>query len=298
MLFALLGAALVGLSLGLLGSGGSIFTVPILHYGLGQPEKVAVAGSLFVVGSISLLAAVPQARAGRVDWRMALAFGLPGVVGTWLGAALSRWVPGPVQLGLFAVVMLVAAVAMFRPAKARPSDARPRAAWKIGLDGLAVGGLTGLVGVGGGFMIVPALVLLGGLEMHAAVGTSLVIIAAKSFSGFAEYLNVLDELGLTLDWNVLLTFVALGAVGSFAGTQLGSRIPQAALRKAFSGVLAVMAAAILWAELGGSDASGDGPPAPGDETEADQASLDAARSVHPMTVATAAAQGIQNGDPR
>lgn len=264
MLFALLGAALVGLSLGLLGSGGSIFTVPILHYGLGQPEKVAVAGSLFVVGCVSLLAALPQARAGRVDWRMAVVFGIPGVIGTWLGAAASRWVPGPVQLGLFAVVMLVAAVAMFRRPTPRPADAEPRAAWKIGADGLAVGGLTGLVGVGGGFMIVPALVLLGGLEMRTAVGTSLVIIAAKSFSGFAEYLNVLDERGLALDWSVLGTFVGLGALGSFAGTLLGSRIPQAALRKAFSGVLAVMAVAILVAELragaGGSSPAGADPP--------------------------------------
>lgn len=246
MIYAFLGAALVGVSLGLLGSGGSIFTVPILHYALGQPEKVAVAGSLFVVGCVSLLTAIPQARAGQVDWRLAAAFGLPGVVGTWLGAAASRWVPGPVQLALFAVVMLLAAGAMFMRPKS--DSTTRRSAWKIAIDGLSVGILTGLVGVGGGFMIVPALVLLGGLPMHTAIGTSLVIIAAKSFSGFLGYLDVLDELELELDWQVLWIFIVLGILGSLLGTRIGARVSQARLRRVFSAVLVVMAVSILAAE--------------------------------------------------
>ena len=257
MLFALLGALLVGVSLGLLGSGGSIFTVPILHYGLGQSEKVAVAGSLFVVGCVSLLAALPQVRSGRIRWSLVVGFGLPGVAGTWLGAAASRWVPGPVQLGLFALVMLAAAWAMARQPRAHlvedgASAPVHRSPWKIALDGLAVGALTGLVGVGGGFMIVPALVLLGGLEMHAAVATSLVIIALKSASGFAKYTEVLTELDETLDWPVLGIFVGIGSVGSLLGSQLGSRIPQARLKRAFAVLLVVMALGILVTEIASS----------------------------------------------
>jgi uncharacterized membrane protein YfcA len=274
MIFAFLGAALVGVSLGLLGSGGSIFTVPILHYALGQPEKVAVAGSLFVVGCVSLMTAIPQARAGRVDWRLAAAFGLPGVVGTWLGAAASRWVPGPVQLALFALVMLLAAGAMFMRPKSGATTRR--SAWKIAVDGLSVGILTGLVGVGGGFMIVPALVLLGGLPMHTAIGTSLVIIAAKSFSGFLGYLDVLEELQLELDWQVLWIFIALGILGSLIGARIGARVSQARLRRVFSAVLVVMAVSILAAETvsGGEARAETGSERPASDAEASGARTD------------------------
>ena len=246
-----LGALFIGLSLGLLGSGGSIFTVPILHYGLGWEEKAAVAGSLFVVGTVSLAGMLPQARAGRVRWRSVGLFGVPGVVGTWGGAFVSRWVPGPAQLALFAGVMLLAAWFMRRPIE-RAAGSAPRAAWKVVADGLGVGVLTGLVGVGGGFLIVPALVLLGGLPMHTAVGTSLAIIAAKSFAGFLEYRAVLSELGVALDWNALAIFAALGTVGSLTGGRLGSRVPQDLLKTVFSAVLVVLAIAILAVELGGS----------------------------------------------
>ncbi|QDU66108.1 sulfite exporter TauE/SafE family protein [Engelhardtia mirabilis] len=257
MWIAFLGAAIVGISLGLLGSGGSIFTVPILHYGLGQPEKIAVAGSLFVVGTVSLVAALPQAAAGRVRWGTAALFGIPGMVGTVGGAALSRWVPGTVQLGLFALVMLAAAVFMFRSPPASAGPVARRARWKVVIDGLGVGVLTGLVGVGGGFLIVPALVLLGGLEMRAATSTSLVIIAFKSLAGFAEYQRVLDELDLELDWGTLGVFAALGVLGSLLGGRLSTRVPQTALRRGFAGMLVVMAVAILAVELSGSSDAGD-----------------------------------------
>jgi uncharacterized membrane protein YfcA len=255
MIYAFLGAALVGVSLGLLGSGGSIFTVPILHYALGQPEKVAVAGSLFVVGCVSLMTAIPQARAGRVDWRLAAAFGLPGVVGTWLG-------------------MLLAAGAMFMRPKSGATTRR--SAWKIAVDGLSVGILTGLVGVGGGFMIVPALVLLGGLPMHTAIGTSLVIIAAKSFSGFLGYLDVLEELQLELDWQVLWIFIALGILGSLIGARIGARVSQARLRRVFSAVLVVMAVSILAAETvsGGEARAETGSERPASDAEASGARTD------------------------
>ncbi len=188
MVLAWLGALSIGLSLGLLGSGGSILTVPVLVYLVGQDEKVAIAGSLAVVGTIALAGALQYLRSDQVDWRNVGWFGVPGMAGTWLGAMLAAFVPGLVQLALFAVVMLVAAVMMLRGGELKDTVARsPREVWKIALDGLAVGILTGLVGVGGGFLIVPALVLLGGLSMHRAVATSLVIIALKSYSGFIKY---------------------------------------------------------------------------------------------------------------
>lgn len=239
MLAALLGALAIGLSLGLLGSGGSILTVPVLHYLLQQPEQVAIGGSLLVVGLIAAAACVPYAIARQVDWRNVLWFGLPGMLGAWLGASLARWVPGPAQLALFAVVMLVAAWRMLRSAPVATGDHRPHPLAII-VGGAAVGALSGLVGVGGGFLIVPALVLLAGVPMTSAVGTSLAIIAMNSFTGFGKYLQVLEAKGVALDWRTLLLIAAIGVVGSLAGNRLGRRLPQSSLRRLFGLFLVVM----------------------------------------------------------
>lgn len=248
-MIALAGAVLIGLSLGLLGSGGSILTVPVLVYVAGQPEKVAIAGSLAVVGAIAMVGALPYVFRRRVNWRSVLWFGLPGMAGTWLGAWGSQFVSGGVQLCLFAVLMLSAAWFMFRPSPSTATAEGARPTLRIAGDGLAVGAFTGLVGVGGGFLIVPALVLLGGLDMAVAVGTSLVIIGMKSISGFIEHLHVLSTLDLVLDWRLLGLFVALGVVGTLAGGYLGHRIPQQHLRRLFAGVLVVVAIAMLWHTL-------------------------------------------------
>lgn len=250
MIWAWLGAISIGLSLGLLGSGGSILTVPVLVYLVGQDEKVAIAGSLAVVGTIALAGALQYLRSGQVDWRNVGWFGIPGMAGTWLGAMIAAYVSGLVQLALFAGVMLLAAVMMLRGNGV--SDAgggTPRARWKIAADGLGVGALTGLVGVGGGFLIVPALVLLGGLSMHRAVATSLVIIALKSYSGFIKYLSVLEDQGLQLDWAVLAVVTGLGIAGSWMGNQLAGRIPQQTLRRMFGVFLVLMGIYILWRTL-------------------------------------------------
>lgn len=247
MITVVLGALLVGASLGLMGSGGSILTVPILTFVLGQQEKVAIAGSLAIVGGICLTAGLPYIVKRQVDFRSVLLFGLPGMAGAYLGALLSKDVSGLVQLFVFACVMLLAGGMMLRGAP-EPTALTPerRHAWKVVVDGLFVGALTGFVGVGGGFLIVPALVLLGGLPMHRAVGTSLFIIALKSAAGFLGYLDVLDAQGLALDWQVIGVFVLAGSVGSFAGSHLGARLPQQALRKAFAYFLLVMGAYVIW----------------------------------------------------
>lgn len=246
MLYALLGAVAIGLVLGLLGSGGSILTVPVLVYLAGEPDKVAIAESLAIVGAIAAAGALPYARQKLVDWHSVVYFGLPGMGGTYAGAALSRHVPGAVQLALFAVVMLLAAGLMMRGARGEEADSHARQAlWKIATEGFFVGMLTGLVGVGGGFLIVPALVLLGGLSMRKAVGTSLLIIAAKSATGFGKYLDVLTGTGQHVDWALIGLFTAIGIAGSFAGNALSRRVPQARLRQGFAVFLLLMGSFIL-----------------------------------------------------
>ncbi len=244
------GAIAIGLSLGLLGSGGSILTVPVLVYLLGQPEKLAIAGSLAIVGAIAAAGSLPYIRSRLVNWRAVVLFGAPGMAGTYIGAWLAAFVSGAFQLTLFAGVMLAASVLMLRPINldkaASQTAAAPRAVWKITLDGLIVGIITGLVGVGGGFLVVPALVLLGGLSMRQAVGTSLVIIALKSFSGFYKYLDVLAVEGLDLDWQIIGLVTVLGIAGSFAGSLIGNLVPQDKLKKGFGIFLIIMGGYILF----------------------------------------------------
>ncbi|MDO4262610.1 MAG: sulfite exporter TauE/SafE family protein [Deinococcus sp.] len=245
---AWVGALLIGLSLGLLGSGGSILTVPVLVYLAGVEEKLAIAQSLAIVGGISLFGAIPYIRSRQVDWRSVVRGGRPGVLGTYAGAALSSHLSGAAQLMLFAAVMVLAAVMMFRPApnKGRHAGAH-RSPLQIGAEGLGVGILTGLVGVGGGFLIIPALVLLGGLPMSLAVGTSLLIIAAKSFAGFYKYAHLL---GLeNMNWSMMALFAVIGTSGSFLGSAIGKTVSNEALRKGFAGFLVLMGLYVLGTNL-------------------------------------------------
>jgi uncharacterized membrane protein YfcA len=266
----IIGALVIGLTLGLMGSGGSILTVPVLVYLLGHDGKVAIAESLAIVGGIALATMFPYAHSGLVNWRNVIFFGIPGMAGTYVGAWLSYFVSGSVQLTLFAVVMLMAAAIMFRkvkrgttnlPAEDAHSGSRshvadpplpqappPQAFWIIGLEGVIVGILTGLVGVGGGFLIVPALVVFGKLPMRMAVGTSLAVIAMKSFSGFYKYLDILESTGASIDWATVGTFVLIGIVGSFAGHAVATRVNQVVLRRVFAVFLIGMGLFVLGKE--------------------------------------------------
>ncbi|MFF3837633.1 sulfite exporter TauE/SafE family protein [Streptomyces sp. NPDC001930] len=254
---------LIGVSLGVLGGGGSILTVPILVYLAGQSTKEAVAASLFVVGVTSLAALVPHARARRVRWRTGLFFGAFSMAGAYGGGRLAEYVPGTVLLVGFALMMLATAVAMLsrprhgrepdrrdpdRPGKARPPKARPEqgapALAGIAAKGLAVGAVTGLVGSGGGFLVVPALAVLGGLPMGLAVGTSLLVIAMNSFAGLAGHLT-----GVTIDWGLALTVTAVAVIGGTAGARLAGRVPQDTLRAAFGWFVVVMGVLVLAQQL-------------------------------------------------
>lgn len=248
----LLLAVLIGISLGLLGGGGSILAVPVLVYVLGFGAKEAIAMSLAVVGLTSLSAAYGHWRAGNVDLRVALIFGVVAMSGTYLGARLAVFFSGAAQLMLFAGVMLAAAIFMFRdkaPKAAEDAVEAPsieRMSLKLIVpEGLAVGMLTGLVGVGGGFLIVPALVLLGKVPMKLAVGTSLLVIAMKSAAGFAGYLGQID-----LPWAFMGLFTALAIAGSFAGAYMVRFVPQEALKKVFAAFLVVMGVFILFQNSG------------------------------------------------
>jgi uncharacterized membrane protein YfcA len=255
MLLMILGALIVGVTLGLMGSGGSILTVPVLTYVLGHDGKVAIPESLAIVGSIALLGMIPYARSRLVDWRSVVLFGIPGMVGTYAGAWMSRYVSAAVQLSLFAVVMLTAAVSMIRKPRVEALRPEPHGApsgqshWRIALQGLVVGMLTGLVGVGGGFLIVPALAVLAKLPMRMAIGTSLVLIAMNSYCGFFKYLQLLRQSDMSIDWWTIAAFVSIGAVGSITGHQIGSRINQRNLRRVFAVFVFVMGLLVLAREL-------------------------------------------------
>ncbi len=256
MTFGLTLAVIIGLSLGLIGGGGSILAVPILVYVMGVPTKAAIAMSLFIVGTVSLIGVVPHWRQGNVNLKTFAIFTPAAMVGTFLGAKLAGlpWISDTLQLIAFGIVMVAASILMIR--KGNQPERRsvgamakddavthhsPLPKWLlIPVEGLAVGVLTGFVGVGGGFLIIPALVLLGGIPMKEAIGTSLLIIAFKSAIGFVEYLNY-----VTLDWQLMLLFTLAASIGTLGGANLAHRIDAQYLQKGFGYFVLAIAIFIL-----------------------------------------------------
>ncbi len=236
---------MVGLSLGLLGSGGSILTVPILVYLIGEEKKVAIAESLGIVAAISAAGLTIYAVNKQVHWKSVILFGIPGMAGAFVGASLAHFILASMQLIIFGVVMCVAAVMMFRNG-VENSENVPSAWWIIALEGFGVGILTGLIGIGGGFLIVPALILLGGLSMNFAVGTGLAIIALQSTVGFITYLNVLEALGKSVDVELMVIFGLIGAAGSIIGRTIGGKISGEKLKKIFALFLILMGSYIIY----------------------------------------------------
>lgn len=248
IVIALALAAFVGVSLGLLGGGGSILTVPILTYVLGMGAREAIAASLFIVGVTSLVSVIGHARANRVRWKIGLIFGAAGMLGAFAGGLLGGYIPGGVLMVLFAVMMIVTATAMIRGRKSgvagQETGERPLPLTRIVLDGFLVGIATGLVGAGGGFLIVPALNLLGGLPMIVAVGTSLLVIAMKSFAGLGGYL-----FSVQLNWPIVLAFTAVAIAGSFVSLTFAHRVPEKLLRRGFGVFVLLMGLFVLAQEV-------------------------------------------------
>lgn len=245
-MIAVLGlSVLIGLALGLLGGGGSILTVPILVYAAGLDAKAAIATSLLVVGVTSAAAAVAHARAGRVRWRTGLLFGAAGMAGAYGGGRLGALIPGSWLLTGFGILMLATAVAMIRGRKQSAGATHGELpALKIVAEGVVVGVVTGLVGAGGGFLVVPALVLFGGLPMDVAVGTSLLVIAMKSGAGVAGYLH-----SVSIDWGLALGVTTAALIGSGLGARLAGRVDNDLLRKGFGWFVAAMAVFVVGQQL-------------------------------------------------
>lgn len=250
-------SAVIGIALGLLGGGGSILTVPLLVYVAGFGEKEAIAASLFIVGTTSIVAVIGHARAKRVQWRTGIIFGVASMIGAFAGGIIGGYIPGNVLLILFAIMMLATAFAMIRGRKKKPAPAGAESVldkpepesknlplFRILLDGAVVGLATGMVGAGGGFLVVPALTLLAGLPMAVAVGTSLLVIAMKSFAGLGGYLFTVQ-----LDWLPILAITGIAIIGSFFGSALAGKIDEGKLRKIFGYFVLVMGAFVLTQEL-------------------------------------------------
>lgn len=249
MFLALFGALLIGLSLGLLGSGGSILTVPVLVFILGRPEKVAVAESLAIVGSVAVVGAIQYAIRKEINWKYVVFFGVPGMLGACTGGCSTYFISGALQLTLFAITMLAASYAMlFGPSLYENLTPRRFSPLLTMIKGFSIGLLTGLIGVGGGFLIVPALIILCGLSMTTAVGTSLVIIAMNTWSGFLEQLVVFHYLDLQVNWSIIGMIATLAIIGCLAGAYLSKFLPQNILRKILGFSIFVMALLILWME--------------------------------------------------
>ena len=220
----------IGLSLALIGAGGSIITVPVLVYVLDVPAHRAIGMSLAVVGSTALVGALLHHGRDVVVWRVGALFAASGIASAYLGSKLTRLVAPPVLLLLFAGLMLVVATVML--ARKGPADgAAPHAtnAPRSVLAGLGVGFLTGFLGVGGGFLIVPALALFGGLTMKEAIGTSLLVISVNCASGLLGHLSVGD-----MDWRMTLMVAAPAAGGAIAGSALSHRFHPTHLRRIFA----------------------------------------------------------------
>ncbi|MBO4160765.1 MULTISPECIES: sulfite exporter TauE/SafE family protein [Micromonospora] len=241
-------AVLIGVSLGLLGGGGSILAVPLLVYVADLPVREAIATSLLVVGVTSLVGVLPHARAHRVRWRTGLVFGLAGMAGAYAGGRLSGHLPPTLLLTGFAVLMLATAAAMIRGRRTTGEAAGPRELplARVLADGAVVGLATGLVGAGGGFLVVPALALLGGLPVPVAIGTSLLVIAMKSFAGLAGYLWTVD-----INWPLAAAVTVAAVLGSLLGGLLTSRVPADVLGRSFGWFVLVMGGFVLVRQLPG-----------------------------------------------
>lgn len=241
-----LASALIGISLGLIGGGGSILTVPVLVYLFHQDAVLSTSYSLFIVGTTALVGAIPKFKEGLIDVKTAIIFGIPSILAVYLTRLfIVPAIPSEVftlgelvitksifMLLLFAVLMVLAAYSMIRSngkvKKEIPKNVRTYNFPIIVLEGLFVGALTGMVGAGGGFLIIPALVLLSGLPMKEAVGTSLLIIAVKSLIGFTGDLGHYD-----LNWMLLLSVTIIAVIGIFVGNAMSKKFDGAKLKKGF-----------------------------------------------------------------
>ena len=261
-IFGYLSALLIGITLGLIGGGGSILAVPVLAYLFSVNEKVATAYSLFIVGASALVGGVKQHLKGYVDWKTALVFGTPAIIGvTLVRHYIVPALPDVIftidafeftrrmgMFGLFALLMIPAAFSMLKKRKEKKKKENSTVNYRYSLiliEGLLVGGVTGIIGAGGGFLIIPALVILANIDMKVAIGTSLIIIAFKSLLGF--FLG--DAFTMDIDWSFLSIFTGISLIGIFIGSYLSNFIDGSKLKKGFGYFIFIMAIFIFYMEF-------------------------------------------------
>ncbi|GAA4960649.1 sulfite exporter TauE/SafE family protein [Algibacter aquimarinus] len=257
-LLGYIGALIVGLVLGLIGGGGSILTVPLLVYLLGYNPVVATAYSLFVVGTSSMVGTYQKHKKGLVDFKTGLAFSFPSFVAVYLSRRYL--VPGIPEtlfsvgnysltkgMGImifFAIIMLLASISMIRKGKEKEVASKPQPYYKTFIQGLIIGTITGIIGAGGGFLYVPALVLWANIPMKKAVGTSLIIVTINSLIGFMGDVQTLD-----IEWGFLLLFTLISIIGIILGVFLSKFISGPKLKKSFGYFVLLMAVYIIYKEL-------------------------------------------------
>ncbi|WP_298550888.1 sulfite exporter TauE/SafE family protein [uncultured Algibacter sp.] len=253
-----IGALVVGLVLGLIGGGGSILTVPLLVYLLGYNPVIATAYSLFVVGTSSMVGTYQKHRKGLVDFKTGLAFSFPSFVAVYLSRRyLVSGIPetlfsiGEFQLSksmgimiFFAIIMLLASISMIKKGNNKEVTSKPQAYYKTFIQGLIIGTITGIIGAGGGFLYVPALVLWANIPMKKAVGTSLIIVTINSLIGFTGDMQTLD-----IEWTFLLTFTLISIIGILIGVFLSKFVSGEKLKKSFGFFVLIMAVYIIYKEL-------------------------------------------------
>jgi hypothetical protein len=254
-----IGAILMGLSLGLLGSGGSILTVPLLVYIAHEPEKAAIAESLLIVGIVALTGSISQFLKRLVDFKLVIVFGLPSMLSAYFGAYLSQYVGAQVQMLIFASVMLLASGFMLRPIIALTSSSNTQNSinstverftllqyLSLTIAGIGVGTLAGLIGVGGGFLIVPALLFIARATIRKAIATSLFIIAMQSVAGFMKYTYLQSTQELTLNAPLIMLVTVCAVFGVLLGGKVVNKLPQARLKQVFGGALIPLSLFILY----------------------------------------------------
>lgn len=239
----LIAALIIGLSVGLLGSGGSILTVPVLVHLVRLPEKVAIVSSLGVVAQISFIALLPYLWRRHLDFRLFRRFAIPAFFGTLFGVALAQWLDSSVQLFILAALMLASAANMWRKTI---WQWQINSAWLLAVLAMGLGMLTGLVGVGGGFLIVPLLLAVTSIAMSAAIACSLALIFLQSSTGFVSHYWLMSVQGETLPLELIGWLGFIGACGSLLGIVLSAYIPQLWVRKTFSSLLFITALSLLW----------------------------------------------------
>ncbi|MCL2913473.1 sulfite exporter TauE/SafE family protein [Shewanella corallii] len=251
MVFA--GAVIIGLVLGLLGSGGTIITIPILIYGMGFDPKDAVTAALLIVGAITLVQTLFNAASGQLQYSLLVSFGIPGLTGAILGARLGYLLPSNIQLQLFAFVMLSVGIKLlFVPGQSQSQSQETSSDALIlhrVLAGFITGLVTGCVGIGGGFLIVPALILFTGVSFSVAVPISLMFITINSLAGFFTYMVQMAKtqpLAEVLPWGTIGTVILIGLGGSFVGRKASRLLSQTTQSSILSGLLLLMALVTLF----------------------------------------------------